>query len=66
MSAAREIYIMTGDLKMLDEYMANYEPPQDDIFVWDGKGSIVILNNHGHVHLTGGSCIKNRYAPRCN
>lgn len=37
----------------------------EDIFVWDGKGSMNTLASHAHVHSPDGTCLKNRAGDQC-
>ena len=39
---------------------------EDEIFIWDGKGSIMNIVKKGHVHSPEGKCLKNRYGRECD
>lgn len=40
------------------------EPHGEEVFEWNGRGSVLTMAEHEHVHLHG-KCIKNRYGVAC-
>lgn len=38
----------------------------DDVFIWDGRGSMYILAHRDHVHSPEGTCLKNRDGAPCD
>lgn len=48
-----------------DKYVTFPVHNDDEVFVWDGKGSLSIMMEHSHVHDTEGHCLKRRKGEPC-